>query len=67
MLRFILKRKYFDCHNDYNSCHYETLSVDVPELENKLTNGGYGPQGYDVTELIGVSVESKKITAPEEN
>lgn len=57
MIRFILKRR-MDNSYDCVSAHFETVDVDVPELEAMLRRGGQniGGPGYDITELVGVEV-----------
>jgi hypothetical protein len=35
--------------------HY-TIDIDTPELEAKLTSGGFGESGYDQTSLVAVEV-----------
>ena len=58
MLRFILKNKY-SCEISGNSGErYETIDIDVPELEKILIRGGFGESGYDKTELIGVELKN---------
>lgn len=55
MIRFLLKRRVREPYHD--SCEsdvsYETLEVEVPELEALLTRGGFGNGGYDFTVLVG--------------
>jgi hypothetical protein len=54
MVRFILNRKHDDGHGATWE-GYETLDIDVPELECALTRGGRG-SGYDITQLVGVEI-----------
>ena len=57
MIRFILKRR-MDNSYDCVTAKFETVDVDVPELEALLRRGGQGVggPGYDITELFGVEV-----------
>ena len=57
MVRFILKRKV--CNSVIECENFETIDCEIPELEEKLTQGGYGEQGFDVTNLIGYEVIQK--------
>jgi hypothetical protein len=57
MVRFILKRKYRDEHSGIQSFHHETVLCDVPELQEAMCRGGCSEMGYDVTELVGISIE----------
>lgn len=61
MIRFIIKRRIdnmYDCVTE----NFETLDVDVPELEEALKRGGkmIGGPGYDISELVGVEVREGK-------
>lgn len=56
MLRFIVKRRTNDCYSGAMFSNLQTIDVDVPALESALDRGGYGEQGYDLTELVGVEV-----------
>lgn len=53
MLRFIISRTIRDANSDCAEHLYETIDIDVPELERALFGGGYGPDGYDTRHLIG--------------
>lgn len=56
-LRLILQRR-VDNSYDCVTAKFETLDVDVPELERRLRRGSVsrGGPGYDVTELVGVEI-----------
>ena len=54
MLRFIISRNINDAHSGCKEHLYETIDIDVPELEKALFGGGYGPSGYDTRHLLGV-------------
>lgn len=57
MLRFILRRKTRDEYNGgFEHESFETIEINVPELESLLTRGGSGPSGYDATSLVGIEV-----------
>lgn len=58
MIRFVLRRQRVEL--DWRSTTLETLDVDLPELEAILTRGGYGPEGCDLTELIGAEIVRPK-------
>ena len=56
MIRFIIKR-HMDNGRTVGTAYFETIDVDVPELEGALTGGGHDHGGsYDVRELVGVEV-----------
>lgn len=67
MLRFIIERR---MDNSYGAVtkHYETVDLDVPELERLLTGGGMGQggPGYDLRDLFAVEVLTAAETAPSE-
>lgn len=54
MLRFILKIRYKDEHNGLENEWFETIDLEVDELECRLTGGGISENGYHTTDLIGV-------------
>jgi hypothetical protein len=54
MLRFVLKRR--QVNGNYERTTLETHDFWVPELEKLLLRGGVGPDGCDVTELVGVEM-----------
>lgn len=56
MLRFIIKREFSPPHCGVAMNSMETIDIDAPELERILCSGGYGPDGYDVHELVGVEI-----------
>jgi hypothetical protein len=56
MLRFIIKRDTFDETNHMRRERHYTLDLDVPELEQELTRGGYGESGHDISGLMAVEV-----------
>lgn len=58
MLRFILKREVKDGFNGLVSEGYQTLDLNVPELETALQQGGFSETAYDQTTLIGVEIRS---------
>ncbi len=61
MLRFILRRKVVDRISGMENVTYRTLDIDVPELESRLNNGGYGENGCDITSLLGVEIMTNLI------
>ena len=58
MLRFILKREVKDGFNGLVSEGYQTLDLNVPELEAILQRGGFSETAYDQTTLIGVEIRN---------
>lgn len=56
MLRFIIKNKWRDGTSRAEGEDLRTLDIDVPELQDALTVGGYGESGYDMASLLGVEV-----------
>jgi hypothetical protein len=56
MIRLII-----ECHNaefwtEINRKEYVTIDVDLPELENLLTRGGKGENGFEMWRLVGAEV-----------
>lgn len=64
MIRFIIKRRSYDGHIDMRDEALYTVDCDVPELEAKLRNGGHGPYGFTINELMGAELLD---AAPEES
>lgn len=58
MIRLILKQTFSDTISGAHGTAYETLVMDHPELEERLTSGGYGESGHCRMELIGAEVFS---------
>ena len=56
MLRLIIRRRMKDQHTGLETDGFETVDMDIPELEQILTVGGMSESGYDVRELAGVEV-----------
>jgi hypothetical protein len=56
MLRFIICNKWRDGHSGAEGERLITLDVDVPELHDALTVGGYSEHSYDIAQLIGVEI-----------
>lgn len=56
MIRFILKRETRDKVSGYRGESFETLDVNVPELQERLSKGGRGENGFDYTTLVGAEV-----------
>jgi hypothetical protein len=54
VIRFIIKTKWRDSNSGAEGEYFKTLDVDVPELQDALSIGGYGGSGYEVAQLIGV-------------
>lgn len=59
MLRFIIKNKWRDGASGAEGEDLRTLDIDVPDLQDALTVGGYGESGYDMASLVGVEVLPK--------
>lgn len=58
MLRFIIKREIKDGYNGLVDSGFETVDIDVPDLEHILTGGGFSEHSYDHRSLVGVEVRS---------
>jgi hypothetical protein len=56
MLRFIIKRTIRDANDSYSSDTFETIDVELPQIEEILNRGGYGEMGFDRSELAGVEI-----------
>ncbi len=56
MIRFIIKRRSYDGHIDMRDEALYTVDCEVPTLEGALGNGGHGPYGYTIHELVGVEL-----------
>ena len=56
MLRLIIRRRMKDQYTGLEIDGFETVDMDIPELEQILTGGGADGSGYDVRELSGVEV-----------
>lgn len=57
MIRFILKHTVKDAASGAVKVRHETIDAHVPELEDKLRRGGMGPEGFDITELVGAETK----------
>ena len=60
MIRFILKRRILRSGNQFFSSDFETLDIDVPELEAILRRGGADEFSYDTTDFIGIEIKGPK-------
>lgn len=56
MLRFILMKETFSEINQMRTEHYYTVDVHLPDIESRLTSGGCGESGYDLTKLVAIEV-----------
>lgn len=56
MIRFILKRRSYDGHIDMRDEALYTIDCEAPALEGALGNGGHGPYGYTIHELVGAEL-----------
>lgn len=56
MLRVILRRRHKDRCTGLESAGYQTVDIDVPEIEEILRGGGVAEDGYDVRELAGIEI-----------
>lgn len=54
MLRFIIKRQQKCSVTGLETSCFETVDIDVPELEAIILGGGTGNGGYDVREVAGI-------------
>jgi hypothetical protein len=55
MIRFIISRSCRDAVSGADWVNFETVDVDVPQLQEKL-KGGFGESGYDIPTVIGVEI-----------
>lgn len=60
MIRFILKRRSYDGHIDLREERFYTIDCEVPSLEGALGNGGHGPYGFTIHELIGAELLTER-------
>jgi hypothetical protein len=56
MLRFIFKQQIANAQSNMHHETLHTLVANIPLVEALLCHGGYGPDGYDLTTLVGVEV-----------
>lgn len=56
MIRFIIKRRQRWRDERETFQDWETLDLDIPELERILRQGGYGIDAYDRYDVEGVTV-----------
>jgi len=56
MLRFILKAKRRDDISGYCGETFYTIDGDLVSLEAVLKKGGFGENGYEAHELVGVEI-----------
>ena len=56
MIRAILKHKRKDQSSGAETEGLYTVDFNAPELEDELIKGGFGENGFDFNELIGVEV-----------
>lgn len=56
MLRFVIRRRWKDQWTGLDDDGFETVDIDVPELESILCAGGWGEKSYDLRSLAGVEV-----------
>jgi hypothetical protein len=56
MLRFVIKRIVHRDDVPYHTEVFETVDIDLPAIENLLTRGGFGNDGYDESHLVGVEI-----------
>lgn len=56
MIRFIIRRKIKDQWNGLEEEVFETIDIDVPELEAALIGGGISENGYDIRVLLGCEI-----------
>lgn len=56
MLRFILKTSFRNGLNGQEGESFETLDIDVPQLQAALSKGGFSEDSYEATQLVGVEM-----------
>lgn len=55
MLRVIISRTTRDSVSGAEWQRFETIDIDVPELEARLA-GGFGETGYDIPHVVGIEI-----------
>jgi len=55
MLRYIIKRSHFDAISELRDHSYIT-TTDAASVERFLREGGHGPSGHLLYELVGIEV-----------
>jgi hypothetical protein len=56
MIRFIIKHRFQDNYSGATGESFQTILLDVPELEAALKRGGHGPSGFERYDLAGVEI-----------
>jgi hypothetical protein len=56
MLRFIIRKRFKDSASGYEGEGLFTVDVKLEKIEELLTMGGFGEDGYERCELVGVEV-----------
>ena len=56
MLRVILRHSVRDQFSGASWVEYQTMDIEIPELEARLRSGGLGDSGYDITQVFAVEV-----------
>ena len=60
MIRFICRHNWKDSISGAESHSLFTIDAEIPEIESVLTKGGFGENGYEFNECIGVEVVIQK-------
>lgn len=58
MIRFIVQRHESDFNSGLDSKTFHTFEIDVPELEQMLSQGGRGEMGFEHWQLLGIEIVS---------
>ena len=58
MIRLLLRTTFSDTYANVSGTEYTSYDMHEPDLERKLTSGGYGESGHNRTELIGAEIVS---------
>jgi hypothetical protein len=61
MLRFIIQRIEVDANIGMRHESYQTIDVEVPDVEAALNAGGSGEMGFEIFLLTGVEILRPKI------
>ena len=56
MIRFIIERHYKCPSSGVEDVTYETLDLNVPELEQALTSGGVAETHWDIRTFKGIEI-----------
>lgn len=65
MIRFILRRRLHNTSSDLDVDELYTMDAVVPDLESTLSQGGFGPSGYEMHSIAGFEIHPERQTGDE--